>query len=207
MIFKLLFVPALSLLASVSFARTEPYNPDYAVNYTRYWAYGRNSSYANFDKNTADGGDCTNFASQSLQAGGFRNTATDTPNSDSRWYYVSKSQYSLTWSTANGLYNRMRNGYEGWSQWNGMDSLNYGDIVFADWAGNGRLISHTMIVTGFHRMSGGYIEPRLSYHSSDQRDITLTDFKARAARAYPNARYYRFGPRNICLLVKPYQIF
>ncbi|WP_053956191.1 amidase domain-containing protein [Inediibacterium massiliense] len=43
------------------------YNRESAVEYAVYWALQRNPKYADFDKM---GGDCTNFASQVLYAGG-----------------------------------------------------------------------------------------------------------------------------------------
>lgn len=217
MVTKQFFIIPFLFLSHVSIARTLTYYPDNAVNYARSWVSNsktlRNSTYPDF---SSSGGDCTNFVSQALKAGGLTNTATDKSTSDTRWFYVDKKNYSQTWSTANGLYTRMKNGnadisnrktnsYEDWVSWSGLGSLNYGDIVFADWT-NSNYVSHTMIVTGFHRMDNGIIEARLSYHSNDTKDITITDFKARI-KSYPNAKFYRFGKQNSCLIPQPYQIF
>lgn len=176
--------------------RSEPYDSYLAVQYARSWALSRNSVYPDFSANSG-GGDCTNFASQVLRAGGFRNTVTDRPTSDQRWYFVSKTSYSQTWSVAQGLYNRFKNGYENWYSWSGVTSLNYGDLVFADWQGDG-LIDHTMIVTGFKKMTDGTVDPVFSYHSSDRLNFTRT---ALVAAVGPSARYYRFGKSNQCLIV------
>lgn len=43
------------------------YNREKAVAYAHRWAYGFNPAYGNF---TDMGGDCTNFLSQCLHAGG-----------------------------------------------------------------------------------------------------------------------------------------
>lgn len=43
------------------------YDREKAVAYAHKWAYGRNPAYADF---SAMGGDCTNFLSQCLHAGG-----------------------------------------------------------------------------------------------------------------------------------------
>lgn len=58
------------------------YNRNSAVEYARKWALGRNPKYANFD---GMGGDCTNFASQCLYAGGCKMNNTPTFG----WYYYS----------------------------------------------------------------------------------------------------------------------
>ena len=46
--------------------REIPYDRNAAVAYARKWAMDRNPAYYNFD---GIGGDCTNFASQSIYAG------------------------------------------------------------------------------------------------------------------------------------------
>jgi hypothetical protein len=227
---KSLFLIALSVFSSPSFSRSLTYSPDNAVSYARKWVtndkdkYGvqiqlRNPTYPDLSANGV-GVDCTNFVSQALFAGGLTNTSTDNKTSDTRWFFIDKKNdnYSTTWALANGLYNRMNNGYkdmvhwktnsyESWYLLNGLGSLNYGDIVFADWSGTGLSVSHTMIVTGFHRMSNGTIEARLSYHSNDRKDITVTDFNALVKKSYQNAKFYRFGKENVCLIPKSDQIF
>ena len=45
----------------------KPYNRDRAVEYARRWAFERNPLFENF---AGIGGDCTNFVSQSVLAGG-----------------------------------------------------------------------------------------------------------------------------------------
>ena len=44
-----------------------PYNRSAAVEYAHQWAFGRNPEFYDFSQ---IGGDCTNFASQCLYAGG-----------------------------------------------------------------------------------------------------------------------------------------
>lgn len=84
-----------------------PLNRNAVASYVANWWYRRNSSYANFDLN-GQGGDCTNFASQAMQAGGYGNDAdfyserTDQrsygqngnstyPNNTGQWFYTSPS--------------------------------------------------------------------------------------------------------------------
>jgi hypothetical protein len=190
----------------------EPYSADLAVTYARQWATSRNSSYPNVSPE-----DCTNFISQALRNGGWRNTATTSSTSDTLWWLRSKTSYSQTWSTANGLFRHLNGGYgvtaigkasyESWFGWPSATSVNYGDVVFGDWQGDG-LIDHTMIVTGFKRLPNGTLEPRFSYHSTDQKDIALTDLKNRLGPAIlAKTKFYRFGSLNACVAPKKYQIF
>ena len=68
-----------------------PYCRDKAIAYAHRWAYGRNPRYYNFD---GQGGDCTNFISQCLYAGGGVMNYTR----DTGWYYASPSERAAAWS-------------------------------------------------------------------------------------------------------------
>lgn len=67
------------------------YNRQNSVEYAQKWALGRNPSYYKFDN---IGGDCTNYISQCLLAGG------GVMNHDKYygWYYVSLSDRSPSWT-------------------------------------------------------------------------------------------------------------
>ncbi len=67
------------------------YNRQRAIAYAHRWAYGRNPNYYNFD---GIGGDCTNFVSQCLYAGG----ATMNYTRDLGWYYISANNRSAAWT-------------------------------------------------------------------------------------------------------------
>lgn len=82
--------------------REIPYDRNAAVSYARKWALDRNPAYYNFDK---IGGDCTNFASQSIYAGA--GTMNFTPIMG--WYYLSSSERSASWSSVSYLYNFLVN--------------------------------------------------------------------------------------------------
>lgn len=79
-----------------------PYNRDAAVAYARRWAMERNPAYYDFEK---IGGDCTNFASQSIYAGA--NIMNYTPTFG--WYYRSSYDRSPSWSGVGYLYNFLIN--------------------------------------------------------------------------------------------------
>ena len=74
------------------------YDREKAVAYAHRWAYGRNPRYANFD---GMGGDCTNFVSQCLAAGGCAMNLTPTLG----WYFYTLDTRSPAWSGVEYLYN------------------------------------------------------------------------------------------------------
>lgn len=187
---------ASAMSASVHAGRSEPYDPSVAVKYARDWALARNSAYTSFSS------DCTNFVSQALRTGGFRNTATTAVYGSQYWYYSTSSKYSNTWVNAHALYTRFDSGYENWVKWNGMESVNYGDIVFADWDADNK-VDHSMIVTGFKKRSDGLLDPVFSYHSTDRLDFPRSSVYNLGGSS---AKYYRFGPSGQCLVVTKNQI-
>jgi hypothetical protein len=69
-----------------------------AVQYAHRWAYGRNPMYYNYDN---IGGDCTNFASQCLFAGGGIMNFTSIYG----WYYINANQKAPAWTGSSYLYN------------------------------------------------------------------------------------------------------
>ncbi|SHK49981.1 amidase domain-containing protein [Paramaledivibacter caminithermalis] len=67
-----------------------------AVNYAKKWAFKRNPNFVNFDKM---GGDCTNFASQVINAGGCP------MNYDKYgWYYESINNRAPAWTSVKYLH-------------------------------------------------------------------------------------------------------
>ena len=80
------------------------YDRSAAVAYAERWALSRNPAYYNFD---ALGGDCTNFASQCLLAGGAPMNRTP----ELGWFYESLSQRSAAWTSVNYLYRFLVNNH------------------------------------------------------------------------------------------------
>ncbi len=68
-----------------------------AVEYARRWAYGRNPAYLDFQ---LLGGDCTNYASQVLHAGGMPMDYTPVYG----WYYIDAARRSAAWTGVEYLY-------------------------------------------------------------------------------------------------------
>ncbi len=68
-----------------------------AVAYARQWAYRRNTAYLDFE---LIGGDCTNYASQVLHAGGMPMDNTPVYG----WYYLDATRRTASWTGVEYLY-------------------------------------------------------------------------------------------------------
>ncbi|MFJ4688842.1 amidase domain-containing protein [Streptomyces sp. NPDC088789] len=141
----------------------------------KYWK-NYNPSYRKFSD---VGGDCTNFISQALRAGGWKND-TGWYRSYKNWWYNSSNQ-TTSWVNVNywasfALYSdrayNLDNVYK----------LGIGDILQMDFTGN-RSKDHSMITT---YKSGGV--PYLTYHSTNTYRKSVRSIVAQ----YPNAKYYAF---------------
>ena len=74
-----------------------PYNRTAAVAYAHRWAYGRNPLFYDYEN---IGGDCTNFASQCIYAGGGIMNFTPTFGC----YYINANQKAPAWTGVEYLY-------------------------------------------------------------------------------------------------------
>ncbi|MCX4761645.1 amidase domain-containing protein [Streptomyces sp. NBC_01275] len=143
----------------------------------KYWNV-YNKDYPDFNGH-ADGGDCTNFVSQSLKAGG--------------WKHVPGYVYDYTkWFGNADIQSDSFVGVNEWS-WFAQNSkrttalanvyqLEVGDVLQMDFDRDGSK-DHTMIVT---YKSGGV--PYVTYHSNN----TLRRSVASLVASYPNAYYYAY---------------
>ncbi len=77
-----------------------PYNRAAAVQYAHTWAYGRNPAFYDYER---IGGDCTNFASQCVYAGGGVMNFTR----DFGWYYIDANNKAPAWTGVQFFYNFM----------------------------------------------------------------------------------------------------
>jgi hypothetical protein len=143
----------------------------------KYWNV-YNTAYPDFNGH-ADGGDCTNFVSQSLKAGG--------------WKHVPGYVYDYTkWFGTADIQSDSFVGVNEWS-WFAQNSkrttplanvyqLEVGDVLQMDFDRDGAK-DHTMIVTA---KSNGI--PYVTYHSNN----TLRRSVASLVASYPNAYYYAY---------------
>lgn len=182
---KTVLVLALVLTSISSYAdapRKSAWNPTNATNYALKYALNPNSNYVVFPN------DCTNFVSQIMRAGGWKDTATKQSTQDSSWYYTSKTSYAQTWSTAHGLRNRLNNGYELGAEklsrsFGGVggvylnNKIAKGDVVFADWDGDGRY-DHAMSV-----VDKSYFDTTVAYHSNNVVNGSMVNISANHSSA------------------------
>lgn len=100
------------------------YQRQKAVDYAHKWAFGRNPRYLNF---TGIGGDCTNFISQCLLAGGAKMNGKKTFG----WYYYSANDRAPAWTGVQYLYNFLMNnkGVGPYGKRIAMEELQIGDVI------------------------------------------------------------------------------
>ncbi|MFZ2969628.1 MAG: amidase domain-containing protein [Minisyncoccia bacterium] len=126
---------------------------------------------SNSDFYLKNGGDCTNFVSNALKAGGWPQVGKYNYASYNSWYFESTwpTRYSRTWGGANNFYGFLY--YSNRVSWvSGPSQLQIGDIVQMDGLGSSKpdnTWDHTMMVTG---RNGN--ELLFSYHSD-----TVAGFK------------------------------
>ncbi|TMF23991.1 MAG: hypothetical protein E6I28_11975 [Chloroflexi bacterium] len=149
------------------------YNRSAAVAYADQWALSRNSNYPQF------GNDCTNFASQVLQAGGYPQT---NPGSyftcdPSLWYqpfFVNMWWYTYSWINADCMRQFFSNRPQDFELYGGSPEYlqGGGDILqIAD--GGGLTPMHARILTGpGYGSDGYYYNNREDQHTNDEYELT-----------------------------------
>lgn len=100
------------------------YNRERAAAYARYWAYRRNPDYFDFSEL---GGDCTNFASQSIFAGAGVMNYTPVYG----WFYITANNRTPSWTGVDELYTFLVNNKGPGPQGEvvPLSSIQLGDIV------------------------------------------------------------------------------
>ncbi len=177
---------------SENFPRTS-YNRDGAYNWAhKYWK-SYSTEFVNLGDQEGEGGDCTNFVSQCLRAGGAENATRGTY----KWYYInngtsktSHHSYSWTWTTARGLnsvltgnYNKKEFGPKGSEKIITGDTsytsdigqyIAVGDLIQYEWS-PGSKIKHSAIIVGmFYNSAVQRYEPVISTHSFDSWNLPWT---------------------------------
>lgn len=128
------------------------------------------------------GNDCTNFISQALRAGGFRNrnVGHGTERSLWSWWYNSYriDEWTHSWSVAQFNYRFHQTTSRGrvvahyWE-------VTLGDIMYADWNGDTKQ-QHAVIFTGRSASSG----LKLSMHTTDRRNVDASWWMSKARNDY-----------------------
>lgn len=132
------------------------------------------------------GGDCTNFASHCLKAGGWVHSVDkyvptySAYKSDLSWFFYSTAPgcKSYSWGGAQNMYNFLSKSGRAVavSVTYNLDKLQKGDIVQSDTGKDGKFNGwdHTMVVSD---KRNGIIY--LSYHNENRRDISFDEMKQR----------------------------
>ncbi len=150
------------------------YDREKAVAYAREWAFLRNPEFYDFED---IGGDCTNFVSQCMYAGGAAMNYTP----DFGWYFISPSDRSAAWSGVEYLY-RFLTTNQGVGPYGTELPLNLtqkADVVQISF--DGKIFSHTVIVVD----TGIFPSPEnilIASHSFDSLDRPLNTYNYKALR-------------------------
>ncbi|MFF9772162.1 amidase domain-containing protein [Streptomyces sp. NPDC013978] len=154
------------------------YNYKAMATYTeKYWK-NYNPAYRKYN---AAGGDCTNYLSQGLLAGGWKQISTVTPEEYDTWYYASNgtadawigvNEWSWFTQTAKRT-TALANVYQ----------MDIGDVLQVDFNKDGSK-DHSMMTT--YRSASGV--PYLTYHDAD----TYRRSVASIIASYPTANYFAY---------------
>ena len=120
----------------------KPYIRENAVAYARKYAFSQNPLFPNF---AGIGGNCTNFVSQAIYAGGCVMNYTPTFG----WYYISLDERSPSWSGVDYFYNFIieNAGVGPFGRVATSNELENGDVI--QLAKNDEGYYHTLLVVGF----------------------------------------------------------
>lgn len=141
------------------------YNRVEAVNYAIKYALEPNKGYKYIQSINDEGGDCTNFVSQCLKAGG---APMDYNMIRPWWYDMKKGKGSICWSVAHSLYwylkvnQRINRNVMKGLEVEDITKLEIGDVIFYENYDN--VIFHSAIITSFIEDSE-VKEPRISQHT------------------------------------------
>ena len=159
------------------------YDREEAAAYARRWAFSFNPEFYNFSD---IGGDCTNFASQCLLAGGLEMNFEHVFG----WYYISVNNRTPSWTGVNELYNFLVSNQGRGPRGEVVDlaEIEIGDIIQLKFD-TGPRFDHSPVVTsvGNHtpetilvaaRTNDSKNRPLSTYNYIDIRPIHILDFIA-----------------------------
>jgi len=152
--------------------RQNSYNRDLAVTYATSYALTPNPEYRYFPSINNNSGDCSNFISQCLNAGGLPMNY----NSKSMWWYnhgtlnTKDDTWSVSWAVANSLYWYLKTNTDKAIEITDLNYLELGDIIFYENYNN--VIFHSAIITSFITING-LKEPLISQHTYNALNVTF----------------------------------
>lgn len=143
-----------------------PYNREAALNYATKWALRRNPDFYDYSQL---GGDCTNFASQVLLAGGANMNYQPTLG----WYYIDPNRKAPAWTGVDFLYNFLiSNRTKGpFGTETNQTNIEIGDLIQLSYQGGSRF-NHTLVITKLDPPLG-MDQIYVSAHSIDRSNVNL----------------------------------
>lgn len=147
-------------------AKTTTYNRDYAVSYALRHAKSYNLKYVSYTS------DCTNFVSQCLEAGGYKQTDTwycGYASSSKKWS-VAKLNYEYLLKSKKGEFFKKYSMRKNYTKPSSYVNVLKGSVIYYDWTGN-KSIDHAAIVTksGWVKDTTKF-ETRISQHTADRKN-------------------------------------
>ena len=157
---------------------TSTYDGGAASSYALKYALNYNTNYANFN---GQGGDCTNFISQCLKAGGI-SQHVGTAYSGNCWFYKTSTNRSSTWTGAE----QFRKYVTGSSSKINMPTSSWGSVTFGDIIQlmSGGSAYHSLIVSGVAYGSSGRSDILVCCHTADRRHVSLNSNFSGSTKKY-----------------------
>ncbi|MDR0857777.1 MAG: amidase domain-containing protein [Oscillospiraceae bacterium] len=143
------------------------YNPANAVAYAHKWAFLRNPRYGDFSNL---GGDCTNFISQCLRAGGLPMDYSPVLG----WFYNSMSSRSPSFTGVEFLYSYLTGGGNPAARVTDFRNIVPGNVIQLSF--DGLTFAHSLLVVGADS------EITVATHSYDADNRPLSSYEYAAAR-------------------------
>ena len=148
------------------------YNRKAVYEYAKKWAYTRNPKYYNYD---GVGGDCTNFASQCMYAGGMPMNYKNTYG----WFYINGNNKSPSWTGVEFLYKFLttNNGIGPKGEVTNLEKIEVGDLIQLCF--NGELYTHTLVVV---KPGKDIYNVKIASHSYDAFNKALVEYAFKKIR-------------------------
>ncbi len=164
---------------------TKPYMRENAVAYARKYAFSQNKNFGNF---AGIGGNCTNFVSQAIYAGGCVMNYKPTFG----WYYISMDDRAPSWTGVEFFYNFITENADvgPFGRVITADELEIGDVIQLAREGEG--FYHTLLVVGFDgedplvaaQTDNAYARPLSTYDYDYNRYIKILGIRFESSEGY-----------------------
>lgn len=164
---------------------TKPYIRENAVAYARKYAFSQNSNFSSF---AGIGGNCTNFVSQCIYAGGCVMNYKPTFG----WYFISLDDRSPSWTGVEYFYNFIieNAGVGPYGRVASDDELEIGDVI--QLGRNEEGYYHTLLVVGFDgedilvaaQTDNAYGRPLSTYNYDYSRFIKILGIRFESNEGY-----------------------